>query len=474
MQSIGILPFINLSDHPSTERFGEKLTEDLTTRLTGIAGLRVSARTTLLQYRNRAVDLSHLRREHGVGAVLEGSVRKLGDRFVVTTQLVDTRNGYHLWADRYERDARQSAAVQNEIAASIASGISDVVRSDTGARGREYDDPKTMDLYHRAQELLRIPVLKNGVPESLPASVVDAVRLFGEVTAGSPRFARGWTGLAEAAEWEYELRGNQPAERLATAKAAVSRAIELEPDLTEAWTLLTSILLYREWNFTEAENACRRAIELDPRNTLARQRYIDLLRVQARTTEARFEVESAIRLQPAAAAFRVRKAMLLYEAGNCDEAIPVAAAAADLTNQANMYPLTLLVQGLCFEQRRQFAEAEKMFRSALVFQPNDPRNEPALGHLLGISGRRAEAEAILNELRRQRARGRMTHVAMALVYTALGKNTDALAALEHAWRERDDSILFIATDPRLLPLHSEARFQTLVARLKDGNTRPIS
>jgi tetratricopeptide (TPR) repeat protein len=329
-------------------------------------------------------------------------------------------------------------------------------------------DPTTMELYHRAQELLRIPVLKNGVPQSLPASVVEAVRLFGEVTARSPRFAKGWMGLAEASEWEYELRGNQPAERLATAKAAAERAIELDPNLTEGWTLLTSILFYREWNFPAAEKACRRAIELDPRNTIARQRYIDLLRAQGRIEEARFEANTATRLQPTIAAFQVRKAVMLYEADKCDEAFPAAVAAADLTNQMPVYPMTLWVQGLCFEQGRQFDQAERMFRAALAYQPHDPWNEPALGHLVGVSGRHAEAEAILSELRGQLARGRLTHGAMALVYTGLGKNMDALASLDRAWAERDDSVLFIAMDPRLRPLHSEARFQTIVAGIRDG------
>jgi tetratricopeptide (TPR) repeat protein len=329
------------------------------------------------------------------------------------------------------------------------------------SRTRAEVDSKTMELYHRAQELLRIPVLKNGVPQTMPASVVEAVRLFEEVTTRSPRFAKGWAGLAEAAEWQYELGGNQPAERLAASKAAVLRAIELEPDLTEAWTLLTSILLYREWDFTEAEKASRRAIELNPRNTIARQRYIDALRVQGRMAEARIEADNAIRIQPAAAAFRVRKAMMLYEAGNCDEATAIAVAAADLTNQMPVYPKTLWVQGLCFEQRGQFSEAEKMFRKALAYQPHDPWNEPALGHLLAVSGRTAEAEAILDELRRQLARGRLTHTAMALVYTGLGKTNEALASLERAWTERDDSMLTIANDPRLRPLHSEGRFQRL-------------
>jgi tetratricopeptide (TPR) repeat protein len=327
-------------------------------------------------------------------------------------------------------------------------------------------DAKTEEMYHRGQELLRIPVLKNGVPESLPATVIEAVQLFRQVTTRDPGFAPGWMGLAEAAEWEYELRGNKPPELLAAAKHAVRRAIELDPNLKDAWTLLTSILLYRDWDFDEAAKTSRRALDIDPRNTIARQRYIDALRVKGRRMDARVELDRATKLQPAAAAFRVRKASMLYEDGNCDEATPLAMAAADLTDQMPVYAATSWVQGLCFEQRRQYADAESIFRKALAHQPHDPWNEPALGHLLAVSGRRGEAEAILTGLRGQLARGKMTHVAMALIYTGLEKREDAMVSLERAWRDRDDMILSIGTDPRFRPLHGEPQFHRLVARLQ--------
>ena len=339
------------------------------------------------------------------------------------------------------------------------------------SRNEETADAKTMETFHRAQELLSIPVLKNGQPDSLPASVVEAVQLFRQVTTQSPRFARGWLGLAEALEWEYELRGNKPPELLRDSKASVLRTLDLEPDLQDAWTLLTSILLYREWNLPEAEKACLRALQLDPRNTTARQRYIDALRAQGRQADARVEVDKALKLQPSVAAFHIRKATMLYESGNCDEATPIAVYASDLTNRMPSYTKTLWVQGLCFEKRGQYAEAESMFRKAIAYQPHDLWSEPALGHLLAISGRHAEAEEILTELRRQSARGRTTQVAMALVYTGLGKKNDALLSLERGMAERDDAILTIATEPRFGVLQWEPRFQALVAQLRGVEKR---
>ncbi|HYO81820.1 MAG TPA: tetratricopeptide repeat protein [Bryobacteraceae bacterium] len=335
----------------------------------------------------------------------------------------------------------------------------------SSARPHGQADAGTMDLYYRAEELLRIPVLKDGAPEALPASVVESVRLLGEVTTRSPRFARGWLRLAEASEWEYELRGNKPAERLEVAKASVGRALALDPTLGEGWTLLASILLYREWSFDQAEQACRRALALNPRDTVARQRLIDALHAQRKSAEAAAEADRGIALHPAAATFQVRKASLLYEAANYEQALIVASAAARLTNQMPFYPMALNVQGLSLEQMGRFDEAEKIFRAALAYQNHNPWAEPALGHLLAKQGRHREAEAILSELRNQGARGAMTHVTMALVYTGLGKHEDALVSLERAVAEKDDAVLFAPYDPRFRPLASSAQFQRVIAQL---------
>ena len=461
--SVAVLPFVNLSENPSTERFVDGLTEDLTTSLARNTSLRVPARTRMAQYKNRTVDLNRLGKEHGVRAVLEGSVRRVGPRIVVTTQLIDTTNGYHLWADRFERSAEDLSDAHSDVSSRIVSGLDKMLAG--GAKVSEVDT-KTLEMYHRANDLLRIPVLKDGVPDKLPPTILEAVRLFEEVTVRRPRFARGWAGLAEAAEWEYEMRGNQPRERLMQAKAAAQRAIDLEPDLVEAWTVLTSILFYREWDMSGAEAACRRAIELDPRNTAARQRYVDVLRVQGRIAEARFEIDRAIELQPTAASFRVRRAVMLYQAGHFEQALNEAQAAAALTNQMPAYPMSLWVQGLSLQGQGQADAAERIFRSALAFQPHDPWNEPSLGHLLASTGRAAEAEVILSELRSQLARGRLTHTSMAIIFTALGRHKEALTSLERGLQAREDSLLFASFDPRLQPLRADERFRLLMQKIR--------
>ena len=471
IDSLAVLPFVNLGNDRAAGPFCEGLTEELTTLLGRDAGVRVAARTTMARYKDGAADIGRIGKDHGVRAVLEGSVRQDGDHVVVTAQLIDTRNGYHLWADRYERNAGNLPGAQREVAAIVVSRLQKLVRGEIPLRSQELAaDPKMIELYHRATDLLRIPVIKNGPPGKLPGTVLEAVRLFREITARAPGFAQGWAGLAEAAEWEYELRGNQPRERLAEAKSAAQRAVELEPDLVEGWTILTSILFFREWNFQEAEASCRRAIELDPRNIKARRRYVDILRMQGRGEEARREIELAIEQQPAAAPLRVTRALMLYERGEYDRALQEARTAADLTNLMPAFPMALWIQGLCLEQKGRLSEAESTFRLALVHQPHAPWVEPSLGHLLARTNRTAPAEDILAELRSHLDQGRLTYAAQALVHTALGRADEALECLERGVSERDDAVLTVVQDPRLRPLRSDPRFQTIVESLSSRRT----
>ena len=327
-------------------------------------------------------------------------------------------------------------------------------------------DAETMEIYNRAHDLLRIPVLKDGPTERVPDTVLEAVQLFRAVTKRSPGFAEGWTGLAEAAEWEYELRGNKPPERLAEAKAAGLRAVQVDASDAEAWTVLTSISFFREWDLKGAERASRRAVELQPRNLKARQRYVDILRAQGRRDEARAELERVIAIQPAAAALRVRRATMLLEDGNYEQALAESRAAASLTNVPPVYPAALRLQGLCLQQLGNATEAEKLFRLVLQLQPHDPWAEPALAHLMARTGRIAEAESMLVHLRSHRGQGRLNRVAEAVVHAGFGRPEPALIALEQAARERDDDLVLAALDPRLRWLRSEPRFQILFDRLR--------
>jgi tetratricopeptide (TPR) repeat protein len=331
-------------------------------------------------------------------------------------------------------------------------------------------DPKTMALYLRAHELLRMPVHHYRGPLPVPETVVESVRLFEEVTRRSPSFARGWVGLAEALEWTYEIDKTRTPEQLESATAAVNRAIELDPRLPEAWTLLTSIRFFRHWDIPGAEAASRRAIELNPRDVAARQRYTDLLRIQGRTQEARDEVARATALQPAAPNLRIRKALILFENGELEAAESEAesALAVNPMKQKPAYEMALWLQGMCRQRDGRVQEAEEFFRRGLAQEPHDPWNEAALGHLFASTGRKEEALAVVREIERQLALGKPRHTAIAIIYAGMGEKTAALEWLERGYAARETGVLFANLDWRLESLRSEPRYQTLLSCVRLG------
>jgi tetratricopeptide (TPR) repeat protein len=321
-------------------------------------------------------------------------------------------------------------------------------------------DATVLELYFRARQLLKQPRYVLSMDGPVPASVLEAVRLLEDATRRNPRFTRGWVSLAEANEFAWELDKARPAHRLSAAKAALERAIQLDPKLPEAWTLLASLRFYRDFDLAGAEEACRRAIELNPRDTLAQRRYLDLLRIQGRTGEGLSYATMAMSLDPVSITLRVRRAMLLYDSGRFHEAAEEAARAAALnsTAQQPLHSMALWVQGASQQQMGRLNRAEQLFRTALASEPNDTWNGPSLGYLLAMTGRKAEAEIIAEGLARRLKEGKGLHSQLALVYVGLGRDAEAIQLLEDGYGAREPGVLFARIEKRFERMRSDARF----------------
>jgi tetratricopeptide (TPR) repeat protein len=283
-------------------------------------------------------------------------------------------------------------------------------------------------------------------------------------------------GLAEANEFAWELDNRRPAERLAAAKAAAERAIQIDPDLPEAWTIAASLRFYREFNLAAAESACRRAIKLNPRDTLAQRRYLDLLRIQGRVVEGLSHATAAMSLDPLSVTLRVRRSMLLYDSGRFYEAAEEASRAGSLnsTRQQPLHSMALWVQAASEQQMGRLDNAEKLFRTALEFEPNDTWNGPSLGFLLAITGRRAEAEAIADQLARRLRDGKGLHSNLALVCVGLGRDAEAIQLLEEGYEAREPGVLFARIDKRFERLRSDTRFVAFLSRVERTYHPPSS
>jgi len=467
IDAIAVLPFVSLSAGDANERFSDGITEDITTELARLPKLRVPGRTTMSQYKGKAVDIGHVGRLANVDAVLEGSVRHEGDRFLVTAQLINVADGYHLWAETYERRSPDYFAVQRELSNTLAQAIGDRTSGHTPWLGaaRPPIPRAAIEAYSEARELLSRDFVLRRNEGALPPELRHGIESLEEAIRISSDFARAWSALAGAFERSIDLepRGPNTDKIRARAEKAALRAIELDPTLAEAHAVLGTLRLYRNWDWEGAEQSLRRAIELDPRQPFPQREYSDLLRLRGRPDEALTEILRIEKLVPESDALPTQKAVLFYSAGRLDEAMDEAKKA--LAARSDSREAHWLV-GLCLEAQGKLADAETRFRQILTMSPKDGRALPALGHVFGLQGKRAEAIEITKRMMTLSEKGGGMEYPLALVYAGMRDSDQTFRWLESALDRRDPSVMYLRVDPRLKHLEKDPRFQALSARLR--------
>jgi TolB-like protein/Tfp pilus assembly protein PilF len=323
--SVAVLPFVNMSADPDQEYFSDGITEELLNTLARISDLKVIARTSAFAFKGRQLDIRDLGDSLGVAYLVEGSVRKAGNRLRITAQLIDTEDGSHLWSDQYDRELDDVFAIQTEIAQAIAAELRVPLRLDQAEKlVTSTADLDAYDLYLEG----RARTKERG------ENLADAVRLFEEAIARDSTWAPAWAGLAEALEligWYDAAWEEQPAderERQAIidafwnrAQQAAHRALELDPDNASAHVALGSVLRNRrQWDASEA--AYLEALDSDPDNAEAYQQYSQLLFYVGRATESVRVARRAVALDRSAARL-MGLGVALMGAGHDEEALEI-------------------------------------------------------------------------------------------------------------------------------------------------------
>jgi len=464
VRSIAVLPFVSLSVDNANEMFADGLTEDITADLARIPELKVPGRTAMMQYKLKPVVIDRIVSDHKVDAVLEGSVRHDGNRIRVTAQLISARDGYHLWAETYDRQGSDWLSLQRELSRAIANEIEARFTQRTNWRkaGRGRASADTLAKYTEARrQLARDPNTMTWKGD-MPPHLQQALTLLEEVTAADPEFALGWSALAAVAEYSAEFDRPRARELTEQAARAAERALALDATIAESHHVLASIKFFRDLDLRAAERHLARSIELNPRQVVPQREYIDILRLTGRRDQAWDAIRRARSFEPNSAVLLTQEGLLWLEAGRLDDAERAARQA--LTAQADYATAHWLI-GLCLEQRGQLTEAEKKFREVLAVRPRDGRCIPALGHVLAKQGKRAQVAPIIEQLREQLDRGRAVQYSLALVHAGLGEPEAALDWLEKAYGAHDSSIAYLYVEPRFRLLREHPRFQALVNRL---------
>jgi TolB-like protein/Tfp pilus assembly protein PilF len=293
--SIAVLPFENRSRIEDDLFFVDGIHDDILTQLTKIGALKVIARTSVEQFRDSKLTTKAIGEKLGVTKVLEGGVQRAGDRVRVTVQLIDAATDAHLWAESYDRElsAANIFAIQSEVAAAIAAALEATLTTDEQARAQALP---TQNL--KAWEAYQLG--KQRLAKRASTELVDAEEFFREAIDLDPRFALAYVGLADAYTLQVEYSGAPSESTVSKAAEAVSKALELDPKLAEAWAS-SGLIAARQLQFDRAESMYRRAIALNPNYAPARLWYGNLLEALGRLDESVAQIQRALELDPLSA-----------------------------------------------------------------------------------------------------------------------------------------------------------------------------
>ena len=450
-RALVVLPFANTSADRGDEYFSDGMTDELAAALAKVPGLRVAARSSAYQFKDRNVDVHEIGRQLAVSAVVDGSVRRSGDTVHITAQLVNVADGLTLWSDTYDRDVKGVFTIQNQIAASIARAL----QLSVGGTGRQ--DVGTTNL--EAHDLfLRGRFFWNRRDKD---GFNKAVDYFGQAIARDSGYAQAWAGLGDA----YSLLGGfgymAPAEAFARARAAANRALSLDSSLADAHTALGFIHLFYDWDWSAARERLDQALTLDPRygeGRLFRSWYLVAVN---RGEEAIAELREAVADEPVSLILNTRLATMMMLAGHYDEALAQFQRVLELDPN---YPLAHL-------DLARLRAARGEYDAALSELERSPELVGSYavglkGYVLARTGRRQQAIAEIARLQADTAHRYYVAEAIAEIYGALGDREHAFEWLDRAFTDRNWPLYLCRVDPLLLPLRGDPRWDAFVRRME--------
>lgn len=455
-RSIAVLPFVDMSPARDQAYFSDGITEELLNTLARVAGLKVAARTSSFSFKGRNVPVDEIGKRLGVAHVLEGSVQRDGDRLRITAQLVNAQTGYHVWSARYDREAGDIFALEDEISRAITqalevqlAGLEPIARS--APSSIEVHDLYLLGLYQLNQRS--------------EASLRKAVEHFEEATARDPRYARAYAGLAMAYHLLPWYSGSiAPKESASRAQTAAQKALTFDPDLAEAHAALGVLRAVYFWDWAGAEQEFKRAIVLNPNLATAHHWYAEHLARHHRFEEALRQNRRAMELDPLSLAVNQSEAFTLYQARRYDAAIARFRRTLELNPDFFLPHVHLgFIYALQGDPKRAVAESRLAVATAGEFGVA----QAGLAYALARAGETVEARRILQRLERDAATGdgvvRLADIAR--VHVALGDFDAAISRLQQSLQVQDWGLVFVRADPTFDPLRADPRFKAVLERM---------
>ena len=404
-------------------------------------------------------DLGEVGRKLKVKTVLEGSVRRSGQRLRVNAQLINAEDGYHLWSERYDRTMDDVFEVQDEIAQSVVDKLRVKLLGGAGTQlvKRPTDNLAAYTLYLKGRHY---------VTQLTGPALEKSLECFRQALEEEPDYAQAHAGVAFAETFRAGLSHVHPQRVIPAAKEAALRALSLDETTADAHVALATIVGLCEWDWAAAELKFRRALQLSPADSLARSLYADLLGRVGRTDLAVAEARRAVESDPLSSLSRYWLALILIMARKFDAAIAEAHTGIEL--DSNFHSLHNVLGWASAGLGRRDAAVEA-FTQATVIAPGDTHSRGHLAWALGCAGHRAEALQLLTELEQQRSEEYVTGFVMAMANLGIGDHDAAIDWLERAADERDVLVTYLTWFP-MDPLRADPRFQALLKKMNFPTT----
>jgi TolB-like protein/Tfp pilus assembly protein PilF len=449
MRSIAVLPLKNLSGDPDSEYFTDGLTETFITQLSKIKGLKVISRGSVFTLKGKEIDPREAGRRLGVEAILEGSVRRNGDSVRVEVRLVSTDDGRIIWTgNTFNRPLKDIFAVQDEIGCSVAANLR-VMFCREGEPQLFGHYTENVDAY---ESLLKSLYFYN---KRTPEGLRKAIEYSEQATTLDPRYAPAYASLASdylMGIWFIPL---DPKKAVAKAKAAATRALELDDTYADAHEVMAGVLGY-EWDWAGSRKEMERVFELNPEYTRYGYAYT-LLRDSP--DEAIQWIKRSEELDPLSLLTSANVGQILYYARRYDEAIAQLKKVQGLDSN---YAMAHTFLGQAYVEKRMYDEAITEFQKSIALSDQNPEIVANLGYAYAVAGRQSECQETLDELFKVSKQTFVSPYIIARIYVGLGKTDRALEMLEKAHQERDSHIVDLPYDPALDPIRSAPRFAGLL------------
>ncbi len=454
--SIAVLPFSNMSPYPEQEYFCDGMSEELINALTKVRNLNVVARTSSFAFKGDKRDIREIGKKLNVSLLVEGSVRKSGDRLRITVQLIKVEDGYHLWSEKYDRKMEDIFAIQDEITTQIVAHL----KSTISVQMPHHQDRNTANVVAYDNYLKG----RYHLNKFNPVQIYKAIEYYKLSISEDPTLSLAYSSLAEA----YTLLSTgfdvlPSSDAMPKARAAAIKSLDLNPSLAESYVSLALVSMFYDWDRKSTLLYFQKALELNPNSSSAHQWFEFYWSfMEGDFDNAMTSLEEARKLDPLNLLILLRKGYIYMYQRDFESSVKYFQ---EFTVRIPEFPMGYLGLMDSLGQQKKYKEALLAGKKMIDLGANAVANIGVLGFYFALSGQKEEANIKLQDLMKRSKKGYVTSVWIATIYHGLGEKDQTFDWLEKAYQDRDGNLIYITIPPQFDSLRSDPRFTQLMNKM---------